>query len=52
LLHQVIYGNAINYTIKGVKPWPKLYVRIQNYEPITSLKNIKANYMSMLSSFY
>jgi DNA helicase MCM8 len=45
-LSEVIYGNELNYTIKGIKPWPKLYVRIQNYEPITSLKNIKANYMN------
>ncbi|ORX53904.1 DNA-dependent DNA helicase and ATPase [Piromyces finnis] len=45
-LSEVIYGNELNYTIKGIKPWPKLYVRIQNFEPITSLKNIKANYMN------
>eukprot|EP00833_Pecoramyces_ruminatium_P004165 jgi/Orpsp1_1/1178197/evm.model.c7180000064388.1 len=44
-LSEVVYGSELNYTIKGVKPWPKLYVRIQNYEPITSLKNVKANYM-------
>lgn len=45
-LSEVVYGNELNYTVKGIKPWPKLYVRIMNYEPLTSLKSVKVNFMN------